>query len=144
MSLVLGAERGHMRNSLLTGAGGVVAAFLGSLCCAGPLLFVTLGVGAGFASAFEPLRPLFGVVMLALLAAGFYAVYGRRPAAGAQGVAGTGSASATCDPTTDPACVPASTCAVPTRRHRDVAVLWTATALAVVLWTFPTWSLWLL
>ena len=133
-----------MRSSLLAGTGGVVAALLGSLCCVGPLLFVTLGVGAGFASTFEPLRPLFGVVMLALLAAGFYAVYGRRTTAGAQGVAGTGSASTTCDPASNPACVPESTCAVPTRRRRDVAVLWTATALAVVLWTFPTWSLWLL
>jgi mercuric ion transport protein len=133
-----------MRSSLLTGAGGVVAALLGSLCCVGPLLFVTLGVGAGFATAFEPLRPLFGVLMLALLAAGFYAVYGRPTAAGAQVVGSSNSASASCDPATDPACVPASTCATPSRRRRDVAVLWTATALAVVLWTFPTWSLWLL
>lgn len=133
-----------MRSSLLTGAGGVVAAFLASLCCVGPLLFVTLGVGAGFASAFEPLRPLFGVLMLAFLAAGFYAVYGRRMVADAQAVAGTSDGSAACAPAMDPACVPASACAAPTRRRRDVAVLWTATALAVVLWTFPTWSLWLL
>lgn len=133
-----------MRSSLVTGAGGVVAALLGSLCCVGPLLFVTLGVGAGFASAFEPLRPLFGVVMLALLAAGFYAVYGRRTTAAAPAVGGASDAAATCDPAMDPACAPARTCAAPARRHRDVAVLWTATALAVVLWTFPTWSLWLL
>jgi len=49
------------RNSRMVWAGvrGVTAAFLGSLCCVGPLLFVTLGVGAGLASTFEPLRPVF-------------------------------------------------------------------------------------
>lgn len=31
----------------------------------------------------------------------------------------------------------------PTRRGRDVAVLWGATILALVLWSFPTWSRWL-
>lgn len=46
-----------MRRSLAAGAGGVGAATLGSLCCIGPLLFVTLGGGAGLASTFEPLRP---------------------------------------------------------------------------------------
>ena len=128
-----------MRRTVLSGVGGVAAAFLGSLCCVGPLLFVTLGVGAGFASAFEPLRPLFGVLMLALLAAGFWAVYGRRamllPRAASAGMGAPGGA---------PACASAASRAAPTRRGRDVAVLWSATVLALVLWTFPTWSLWLL
>lgn len=122
---------------LLTGAGGVAAAFLGSLCCVGPLLFVTLGVGAGLASAFEPLRPVFGALMVVLLAAGFWAVYGRSAAHALQatGTAGTGAGAA---------CEPGTVCAAPPRRTRDVTMLWTATLLALVLWTFPTWSLWLL
>ena len=66
-----------MRKAAVTGAGDVVAALLASLCCVGPLLFVSLGVGAGLASTFEPLRPIFGVLMVALLGAGFRAVYGR-------------------------------------------------------------------
>lgn len=136
-----------MRRSTLTGAAGVVAAFLGSLCCVGPLLFVTLGIGAGMASAFEPLRPFFGAAMLALLGAGFWTVYGRRrgtpqteyPVGGA-----SSAASASFDTNGDPVCAPGSSCAVPVRHRRDAIILWTATALALVLWTFPTWSLWLL
>lgn len=132
-------ERTLMRSSAITAIGGVLAAFLASLCCVGPLLFVTLGVGAGLASTFEPLRPLFGAVMLALLAAGFWAVYGRRAAhsrehPSATTVAGSGDAE----------CAPGGACSTPARRGRDVAVLWSATLLALVLWTFPTWSLWLL
>ena len=126
-----------MRKAVLTGAGGVVAAFLASLCCVGPLPFVSLGVGAGLASTFEPLRPIFGVLMVALLGAGFWAVYGRQmgPAAmpNAPGVSSG-----------DPACPPTSACTTPMRRGRDVVILWSATALAIVFWTFPTWSLWLL
>jgi mercuric ion transport protein len=126
-----------MPKALLTGAGGVVAAFLASLCCVGPLLFVSLGAGAGLASTFEPLRPLFGMLMVALLAAGFWAVYGRRwvpaPVPDAPDVDAGNSE-----------CTPDMACAVPVRRGRDVAILWSATALALILWTFPTWSLWLL
>lgn len=119
-----------MRRTILTGAGGVTAAVLGSLCCAGPLLFVTFGVGLGLASTFEPLRPFFGALMLALLAVGFWTVYGRRlrrSPASSQGIAGPTGA----------------LCAVPTRRTRDTVILWVATIIALVAWTFPTWSVWL-
>lgn len=126
-----------MRRPMITGASGVVAAFLASLCCVGPLVFVSLGVGAGLAGTFEPLRPLFGVVMVGLLATGFWAVYGRRPAPatvpGAQGA-----------PVGGPGCAPSAGCTTSVRRGRDVAILWGATVLALILWTFPTWSLWIL
>lgn len=124
-----------MRRAILTSAGGVAAAFLASLCCVGPLLFVSLGVGAGLAGTFEPLRPFFGVLMLVMLAAGFRALYGRRDAPvpiARSGGAGTASE-----------CVAGTACDAPVRRRRDVAILWGATVLALVLWTFPTWSLWL-
>lgn len=126
-----------MHKAAITGAGGVVAAFLASLCCVGPLLFVSLGVGAGLAGTFEPLRPIFGVLMVALLAAGFWAVYGRRLAPVSQSHAHDVAAG-------DHGCAPAEVCVSPVRRSRDVAILWSATALALILWTFPTWSLWLL
>ena len=129
--------REHMRKAFITGAGGVVAAFLASLCCVGPLLFVSLGVGAGLASTFEPLRPFFGLLMVGLLAAGFWTVYGRRMAPAL--VPGAPNAV-----TADSKCKPDRACAVPVRRGRDMAILWSATALALILWTFPTWSLWLL
>ncbi|GMV09885.1 MAG: hypothetical protein AMXMBFR55_16190 [Gemmatimonadota bacterium] len=127
-----------MRRAVLTGVGGITAAFLGSLCCTGPLLFVTFGVGAGVASTFEPLRPLFGVLMAALLAVGFWTVYGRRPVRGVTAPSGDGGA-VECGPD----CAPPAACEVSTRRSRDVVVLWVATLLALVFWTFPTWSRWL-
>ena len=128
------------RRGLAAAVGAVGAAFLASLCCVGPLLFVTLGVGAGLASTFEPLRPLFGAVMLALLGAGFWAVYGRRATRSSRehpsGAAVVGGGEA--------GCAPGGACPTPARRGRDVVVLWCATLVALVLWTFPTWSLWLL
>ena len=116
-----------MRSTLLAGAGGVAAAFFGSLCCIGPLLFVALGVGAGFASTFEPLRPLFGILMTVMLGLGFYIVY--RPNRATSG-----------PPDASHDCVGGEACASPRVVTRDKAIVWTATTLAVVLWTFPTWS----
>jgi mercuric ion transport protein len=104
-------------------AGGVLAALLGSVCCMGPVLTVALGLGAGIASTFEPVRPLFGGAMLGLFAAAFYAEYGGRalrrsafPAAGA--------------------------CAASGKRAQR-AMLWITAAVALLLWTFPIWSAWL-
>jgi mercuric ion transport protein len=109
-----------MRRALLASVGGVTAAFLGSLCCAGPLLFVAFGLGAGLASTFEPLRPIFGLLMVVMFGVAFYTVYGKRP---------------------PPADAPVrDACAVSGRRARDKVLLWTATAVALALWTFPTWS----
>jgi len=120
------------RTTLWAGAGGVTAAFLGSLCCAGPLLFVTLGVGAGLASTFEPLRPVFAVLMIGLFGLAFYSVYGRRarPAKVDQGDSSIAGVAQTA-------------CAVPRDRGRERVILWLAALLALVLWTFPTWSRWL-
>ncbi len=119
------------RRGLLPAAGAIGAAFLASLCCVGPLLFVTLGVGAGLASTFEPLRPAFTGLTLVLLALGFYIVYGRRPAL-----------RTTVDSAPD--CGPDAICAVPRDRTRDRALLWVATGVAMVFLTFPQWSVLLL
>jgi mercuric ion transport protein len=70
--------------------GGILAAFLASLCCLGPVLFAALGVGvgatgflastAGFLKAFVPYRPfLIGASLLAI-GVGFYLAY-RKPSA---------------------------------------------------------------
>ncbi len=115
-----------MRRSVLAGLWGVGGAFLGSLCCVGPLLFVAFGVGAGLASTFEPLRPLFGILVLVSFAVAFYTVYGRRAV-----------------PANGTVCSPGAACAVPRSRAREKALLWTAAALAFALWTFPTWSVFL-
>jgi copper chaperone CopZ len=63
--------------SILGGA--VLAGFLASLCCIGPLLFVALGVSAfGAAGVFESARPyLMGGAVL-MLAVAFYLIYFKR------------------------------------------------------------------
>ncbi len=119
------AVPGSSRRGLFASLGAVGAAFLAALCCIGPLLFVTLGVGAGLASTFEPLRPLFSAVTIGFLALGFYLVYWKRPAA-----AGPDSAFAS-----------GETCAVPRNRTRDRIFFWVAAAVALLFLTFPRWSL---
>jgi mercuric ion transport protein len=86
---------------------------------------VTFGVGAGLASTFEPLRPLFTVLTFAGLAVGFYTVYGRKPRAQAA----------------DACCAPGDACAMPRNRTREKVILWTATVLALVFWSFNYWSI---
>lgn len=112
-----------MRRALLAGAGAVSAGFFGALCCAGPLLFVFFGVGAGLASTFEPLRPVFTALMIGALAFGFYVVYGRKRGAVAAPVVSA----------------PEAACAVPLRRTRDEVLIWSAAAAALALWSFPYW-----
>lgn len=100
--------------------GAVAAAFTASLCCIGPVLFVTVGVGASLGSSLGPLRPFFTVLVVAALAVGFYTVYGR---------------------TAQPAgCAPGDACTVPPSRRRNAVILWTATVLAAILWSFNYWS----
>lgn len=58
--------------SVATGVGGVVAAAGSALCCAGPVLAVTVGVSGAGLSRFEPLRPYFlGATGIAVLFATF-------------------------------------------------------------------------
>src|SRR5229473_852719 len=55
-------------DDFVTVGGGVVAAIASTLCCAGPLVAVSLGVSsAGLARIFEPLRPVFVIGAVAAL-----------------------------------------------------------------------------
>ncbi|MGH8934724.1 MAG: mercuric transporter MerT family protein [Acidimicrobiia bacterium] len=113
--------------------GAVGAAVLASLCCIGPLVFVVLGVGAGLASTFEPLRPIFTALTAVFLGVGFYVVYGRRPSTKTfRGVDGAPDG---------PQCGSGDACNVSHPRKRERILLWAATGIALVLWTFPYWSL---
>ncbi len=112
-----------MFRTVIAAFGGISAAFASALCCAGPLIAVSLGVsGAGLASTFEPLRPylLAGTVMF--LGSGFFFL--RREERGA--------------------CQPGKPCADPRVRRRMRLMLWIATAIAAILATYPTWSGWIL
>jgi len=119
---------GGASGGVLSSAGALVAAVLASLCCVGPILFVLFGVGAGLASTFEPLRPWFTGAAVLFLGAGFWSVYGR-PSLTREGEDGTASAA-------DDA-----SCRAPGSRRREKAILWTATGIVAVVWTFPYWSL---
>jgi mercuric ion transport protein len=115
------------RRGIGASLGAIGAALLASLCCIGPVLFVTVGVGAGLAGRFEPLRPVFTILTVGLIAAGFYSVYGRR---------GARDGEASCDAN--------GVCNVPRSHTRDKAVLWAAALIALALLTFPRWSPWIL
>lgn len=90
-----------------------------TLCCVGPMLFITLGMGSGLVSWIQPLRPIFTLFTIALLAVGFYIVYRRRPAM---------------------ACAPASANGRIANRSREKVLLWLATVVALLFLTFPLWS----
>ena len=105
--------------TLLSAGGGVAAAIGSALCCAGPLVAVSLGLsGAGLAATFEPFRPYFIAATALFLGVGFVVV--RRE--------------------DRKACEPGTLCASPTVRRRMKRSLWIATAIAVPLVTFPWWS----
>ncbi len=109
--------------TLLTALGGVAAALGSALCCAGPVLAVTLGVsGAGFASIFEPLRPYLLAGTAALLVLGFYLLHRED----------------------EKACAPGKVCADAKVRRRMKITLWIATGFAVLFAAYPTWSTWIL
>ena len=103
----------------LSTLGAVGAAFVASLCCTGPLLYVALGVGgAGLASTFEPLRPWFLALTALLLGLGFFSVYGPEPRCADEGFE--------------------------RKRRRQKAMLWIGTVVVLALAAFPVWSTWIL
>lgn len=66
----------------LFAAGGLVSGILASSCCVLPLLFVSLGIGGawiGQLTALSPYQPYFLGAALALLGAGFWRAYRRKP-----------------------------------------------------------------
>ena len=104
--------------SAVPGVGGVVAAAGSALCCAGPVVAVTLGVSGAGLSRFEPLRPYFLALTAAFLVLGFWLLDREEKAA----------------------CVPGKPCADPAVRRRMKIMLWGATVVAVVFSTFPSWQ----
>ena len=103
----------------LSTAGGLAAAIGSTLCCAGPLVAVLVGVsGAGMARTFEPLRPVFVVLTVGAFAYGHWNARRLMTAA----------------------CVPGSPCASPRAVRWMNGLLWAATVIAPLLLLFPWWS----
>lgn len=99
---------------------GALAAIGASLCCVGPLVLVTLGIGGAWISSLsklEPLRPLFIVATLGLLAWAWYTLY-RAPEA----------------------CEPGTSCADPKVRRRQRLIFWVVSVGLVLLLTFPNYA----
>ena len=98
-----------------------VAALLASLCCLGPLVLGSVGLGAALVATFAPLRRYFLALSVLLLAAGFYLVY-RKPKA-AEACAG-------------------EVCAPRGRTHwMAKPVLWLAVAAVAALAFFPSYGI---
>ena len=105
--------------TVLAATGGVAAAVASTLCCAGPLVAVALGLsGAGLAATFEPLRPYFVAGTVLALSFGFVEL--RRDE--------------------KRACEPGTLCASPIVRRRMKRALWIATIVSIPLLTFSWWS----
>lgn len=113
--------------STLTSVGGLVAAFLASICCIGPVLFAALGVGvgatgflastAGVLKALLPYRPLFIGLSAGLLGVAFFLIYKKAW----------------------PACASGGPC-LPAPVNRASRILfWIATAIAIALVLAPYW-----
>jgi mercuric ion transport protein len=109
---------------LITSAGaGIGSAFASALCCAGPLLAVTVGVSAaGLSSTFLPLQPYFFGATVLFLFLGFYLL----------------------EREDKKACDPDKPCADVKVRRRMRIMLWTSTIVSFVFVTYPTWSEWVL
>ena len=103
----------------LAATGAVVAAVVSTLCCAGPLVAVALGLsGAGLAATFEPLRPYFIAGTVLALAFGFVELRREEKRV----------------------CEPGTLCASPIARRRMKWGLWIATIVSIPLLTFSWWS----
>jgi mercuric ion transport protein len=109
-------------NAGLLSAGAVVSAVAASICCLGPLALALLGLGGGaLLLKFEPYRPYLLATTGLFLGFAFYLSY-RRP--------------------TSEECAPGSSCAQPSNRTGQRAVLWIVTAIVVLVAAFPYFSRW--
>ena len=113
-----------MNRTILSGFGGLTAAFGSMICCTGPLVLASLGLSGAALSAWRPWRPLFVVVSLGLLILAFQMV----------GDAGT----AECEiGDGDDGCAP---CADPARIRRTRIWLYALAALSFLLLISPRWA----
>lgn len=68
-----------MEKSKIPVIGGIVTAIVASLCCIGPAVLALVGAGSiGAFAAFEPYRPYFVGITVAILGLAFYLTYRKR------------------------------------------------------------------
>ncbi|UWQ53146.1 mercuric transporter MerT family protein [Leisingera caerulea] len=116
------ADTGVNRNSKgWLAAGGLLGAVFASACCVGPLVLLTLGISGawiGNLTALEPYKPVFALIALGFIGAGFRQVYFRRPAT----------------------CEPGSYCAKPSSARITKTALWISLVLVVAALTITWWA----
>ncbi|BAU49700.1 mercury transporter MerT [Sulfurifustis variabilis] len=98
----------------------LVAGIGASVCCVGPLVLLTAGVGGAWIAnltALEPFRPLFVGAALVFLGLSFRRLY-----------------------LFPPACEPGTPCADPKRLRRQRAVFWIVTLPLLALLAFPWYA----
>ncbi|MBI5199800.1 MAG: hypothetical protein HZA09_07285 [Nitrospirae bacterium] len=99
-------------------AGAILSAVLASLCCVVPFALVMLGISGawiGNLRVFEPYRPIFILIAIGFLSAGFYRVY-RKPAE---------------------RCEPGGICTIPQAKRWNKVILWMATFFVVFILILP-------
>ena len=99
---------------------GALAAVGASLCCVGPLVLVTLGIGGAWISSLsklEPLRPIFSLVTIGLLAWAWHKLY-RAPEL----------------------CELGNACADPKVRARQRMIFWVVSVVLGLLLAFPYYA----
>jgi len=110
------------KNSNLPLIGGLLAAIGASLCCAGPLVLLLLGISGSWISnlsLLEPYRPLFIVAVLVLFGVSAWKIY--RPVE---------------------VCAPGTACAIPQVKTNRQIVFWLAASSALLFITSSYWLTW--
>jgi len=98
-------------------AGSLLAAFMASACCLGPLIFSVLGLtSAGYLVKFEEYRIEFIVVALLLLGVAGFFTFRKKPVED---------------------CAPDSRCANPRAKRINKVVFWIAAALTTFMIVYP-------
>ena len=109
-----------MKNPRITILAGVASGIGASVCCVGPLVLVSLGIGGtwvAYLTKWEPLRPFFLVLTLVFLGAAFWHLY-----------------------ISSPVCEPGSDCANPAVRRRQRMIFWLVAAPLLALIAFPWYA----
>jgi len=102
------------------GIGTVLAAIGASVCCVGPLLLLSLGIGGAWMSnltAMESVRPFFILLTLVLMGLGYRKLYVQPDN-----------------------CEAGTTCALPEEKYKQRVIFWIGSVLALLLLAFPWYA----
>jgi mercuric ion transport protein len=106
------------------GIGAILAAIGASLCCVGPLLLLSLGIGGAWMStltSMETVRPFFFIVTLIFIGLGYRKLY-----------------------LIPESCEEGQACAVPEVKQRQRMIFWIGSVLILLLLAFPWYAAYIL